>query len=102
MYYNSDYTADFVENCVETCSHLMKEYCVSKKSVCGKVSDVIAELGGIYSFHPVFKNRQIAEGLFDYYREKLIEYMPSLQMEMYFSVKNTLNQTKVYKQFVPS
>ena len=70
----SDYTSDFIENCGETCSELIEKYCLVNKNICGKIGDVVSELGGICHFHPVLKNEFSAVAIFDHYREKLIDY----------------------------
>ena len=45
---------------------------------------MLAEIGGIYSFHPIFKTPTVAHVLFDHYKEKLFEFTKPQNGVIYF------------------
>lgn len=51
---------------------IIKQHLIIKKPKCGRVNDVLVDLGGVYSFHPVLDNHIVAEHMYEHYRSKLI------------------------------
>ena len=92
----SELKLDMLEQIVKTNKKMMWEYFLVKKEHCATVADVLVELGGVYSFHPVLKQATLAESIYEYYRSKLISSSKGLDGIMYYigevSSDNKCNQ----------
>ena len=64
---------DFMEIIINGKKKLTRKYLIVKKNKCCKVADVLCDLGGIYEFHPVIKNVNIAKYIYKTYRARLIQ-----------------------------
>ena len=58
----SELKMDVLENIIK----MIREYFLVKKETCSTVADVLVELGGVYSFHPVLKDARLAETIYEY------------------------------------
>ena len=61
------------ESIVKCNKKLVRKYFNKKEKYCLSVSDVLVELGRVYSFDPVLKDHILAENIYEYYRSKLID-----------------------------
>ena len=95
----SELKMDVLENIIKINKKLIREYFLVKKEMCSTVADVLVELGGVYSFHPVLKDARLAETIYEYYRAKLISSSEGVEGIMYYidevSSDDKCNQLKV-------
>ena len=75
---------DVLENIIKLNRKMIREYFLVKKETCSSVVDVLVELGGVYSFHPVLKDARLAETIYEYYRAKLISSSEGMEEIMYY------------------
>ena len=61
------------ESVLKCNKEIIRKHFIKKEKYCVSVSDVLVQLGGVYSFHPVLKDHTLAENIYQYYRAKLIE-----------------------------
>ena len=54
---------DVLEQIIKVNKKMIREYILVKKEHCATVSDVLVELSGVYSFHPVLKQATVAESI---------------------------------------
>ena len=63
---------------------MIREYFLVKKETCSTVADILVELSGIYSFHPVLKDARLPETIYEYYWAKLISSSEGVEGIMYY------------------
>ena len=80
----SDLKIDVLESVIKVNKKMIREYFLVRKETCSTVADVLVELGGVYSFHPVLKDAKLAETIYQYYRAKLISSSEGVEGIMYY------------------
>ena len=75
---------DVLENIIKLNRKMIREYFLVKKETCSTVADLLVELVGVYSFHPVLKDARLVETIYKYYRAKLISSSEGVEGIMYF------------------
>ena len=79
---------------------MIREYFLIKKEKCSTVADILVELGGVYSFHPVLKDARLAETIYEYYRAKLISLSEGVEGIMYYT--DEVSSDDKYNQLICS
>ena len=80
----SDINMDLIEDTVKLNKKLIRKYFLVQKQNCVTVADVLLELGGVYSFHPVLKSSMLAKHIYKYYRANLIETSENVHGTLYY------------------
>ena len=96
----SEAKMDVLENIIKLNKKMISEYFLIKKEKCSTVADVLVQLGGVYSFHPVLKDARLAETIYEYYRAKLISSSEGVEGIMYYI--DEVSSDDKYNQLISS